>query len=195
MAYLDLIINYHNTAMHYHPKPQTRIFFLDALVTALIHYFLEKKTRIKPELDERGLYTLYMPRFYNIMGYSCLAIGAVFPIAAITVDKSGPAISLLFLICFLMFFAFGVLSILFYRNHRVYFDNTYIEVSNCMGKTKATRWIDLASAKFDINSSMIILKDHNGEKLGVQQHLVGLAYFLQLLEAKKGWSAADLKMN
>jgi H+/Cl- antiporter ClcA len=169
--------------------------FIAETITQILKAFLEKGTGKKLQINERGLYELRMPKFYLILGCFCTMLSLAFVGAMFFSDSSKKFDFILFSLVFGMFAGFGIWSILLYKNHKVLFDETYIEVFNAAGKSKTTRWVDFSVAKFTYNTGMLALKDHNQQKLSINQHLIGLGGFMQMMEAKTAWSAESLKMS
>lgn len=170
--------------------------FIAEAITAILQVFLEKGTGKRINLDEQGLYHLKMPKFYLISGYCSVVLSLAMLAGMFFADDSKKLQLLLFLIpAFLLFAGLGILGVLLYKNHLVLFNENYIEVFNAVGKSKTTRWVDLSAAKFTYNTGMLTLKDHNQQKLSINQHLIGLGRFMQMMEVKTVWSAESLKMS
>lgn len=175
-----------------------KVNFIAELVTELVNgilrYFLEKGTGKQLRINEQGLYELHMPRFYKILGYCSILLALAFLSAMIFIEESKESTYILFILILLMFGVIGAASILFYLNHKVLFDDTYIEVTNIFGKIKTTRWVDLHIIKFNYNSGVLVLKDYANQKLSVHQHLIGLSLFMEFMKTKTSLPVEQLTM-
>jgi hypothetical protein len=123
-----------------------------------------------------------------------LVIGLIVTIGPILTDKPDAAMFVMMFLMFLIFIGLGLLCVLFYRNHYLRFDNSTIEVRSAFAKTKIINWEEIKSVSFNPSSGLITLKNQNGQKIKVHQHLIGLGRFISYLETKTGWTAKKLKL-
>lgn len=166
---------------------------ITAIVDAIAKHYMKKPTGKSIEADLVGNYTLRMQKTYNILGWFCTTLFVIATVG-ITFDNStdGPSNAFAYVIPafgFLILGGGGVLCILYYRNHQVVFDATYIEVTNPLGKVKTSTWDKIIKTKFSHTTGLLTLTDSDGQKLRVNQHLIGLGTFVHLLESKTGLAA------
>ena len=82
---------------------------------------------------------------------------------------------------------------LYYKNHRVIFDQNIIKATNIYGKTTEVEWKFIEEIKFSALSGMITVKSYD-KKAKLHQHLVGLISFIEEMEAQTKYTAQDLKI-
>lgn len=156
------------------------------IVDAITRAYLDKSTNVNIDEDPQGDYTIRMHKFYNILGWSCAVI-AVVPLVAMIFDMPD-LLTLLVLVPFylLMFGFFAALGILTYRNHQVVFNHTYIVVTTPLGKVKTATWKSIVEVRFNSTTGFAKLTDQNGQKLRVNQHLVGRNDLIRMLHRQTG---------
>jgi glucan phosphoethanolaminetransferase (alkaline phosphatase superfamily) len=163
-----------------------------AVSTALA--FLSKATGTSIATDESGLYNLRMNKFYGMMGLVGLVFGLLFliflPLTAEQIDKG---ILTGIVLMLLIFWGTGIPCFMYYRNHKVSFDNNSIKTTNVYGKVKEIQWSDISDIRFNAFSGLLVLKTNN-ETIKVHQHLVGLLKFIEHIENKTKWTRKELKV-
>lgn len=156
------------------------------VVDTIVKHYFNKPAAKRIEADWQGNFTLRMRKRYYILGriyvvFAC-AITALLvfkpPVGLFTITTAA-----FFLLAFL---GAGVLYILYYRNHWVTFDDTYIEVSNPRGNVITTTWNKIVKAKFNLLTDILTLTDEDGQKLKLAKPLTGLNTFVTLLKQKTG---------
>lgn len=162
-------------------------------VAATLSY-LNKATGKHVDSNENGEFLLRMNKLYNIVGYVGLGTGVIVTVGPFLTDKPDFAMYVMIFLMFLIFIGLGLLSVLFYRNHYLRFDNSKIEVRSPFAKTRTIKWDEMKSASFNPGSGFLTLKDKNGQKIKVHQHIVGLGRFVSYLESKTDWTAKKLKL-
>lgn len=164
---------------------------IGVIVAATLGY-LNKKASTHTQPKQDGWYLLRMHRLYNFMGYLGILLGIVVGIGPVLTDEADLAMYITIFLAFLIFMGLGILSVLFYRNHYLRFNDTDIEVSNAYGKITRTSWDNLIDGRFNISSGLITLTDSDGTKLKIHQHLIGLGGFVGLMEQKTKIKAKDI---
>jgi hypothetical protein len=161
-------------------------------ITMALEALINRATGKRIEADWEGRYTLRMQKAYNILGWICGVI-ACSPVVALFFEvptNIGGWVAFGFL-----FFSFGfaaALCILYYRNHQVVFDKTYIEVTSPLRKVTTSTWDKVVKTKYSYNAGLLTLIDSDGQKLKINHHLIGLATFVSLLESKTGfWTGLE----
>lgn len=162
-------------------------------VVATLSY-LNKATVKHVESNENGEFLLRINKLYAIVGYAALAMGLIVITGIILTEKLDFAMYIIVLLLFLIFIGLGSLCVLNYRNDYLRFDNSKIQVRSPFGKTKEMYWNDIKSAKFNRLSGWIILKDKDGRKIKVHQHMVGLSTFISYLESNTDCTVKKLKL-
>ena len=179
----------------HHSMNVNYIFYpIVSLAVATTLTYLNKATKKNVTANESGEFILRMHKLYKITGYIAIVIGLIVTIGPIFSDKPGKEIYLLMFLMFLIFIGLGTLSVLYYENHYLLFDNSKIEVRNALGKTKTINWNDVQKAKFNPTSGLLTLSDSNGIKVRIHQHLVGLGKFITCLESRTHFTAAKLRL-
>ena len=165
-----------------------------SLTTGIVFRYLKKSTQKSQLPLENGQYRLRIHKFYLILGLISFVVGLAMVIGSILTISPDITMYIMIFIMFLVFVGLGTLSILYYRNYYVQFDNSYVEVMNAFGKLSSMRWDEIKTAKFNFNSGLLTLAG-NGKRIKIHQHLVGINRFMNYLEKKTGWTAKGLKMN
>lgn len=156
------------------------------IVEAITREYLRKKTDIHTEKDWQGDFTLRVHKFYNILGWGCATIACV-PIIGFLFDPPDLLTLLIVVPSFILMFGFfAALGIMSYRNHKVVFNKTYLMVTTPLGKVKTTTWKKIVGIKFNATTGFLKLTDEDGQKLRVNQHLVGRSDFLHMLQMQTG---------
>ena len=163
-------------------------------ITTALEALINKATAKRIVADWEGKYTLRMQKAYNILGWICGVI-ACCPIVALFFEM--PVNISEWVIFGFLFVSFGfaaALCILYYRNHRVVFDKTYIEVTSPLGKVTTSTWNKIVKTTYSYNAGVLTLIDSEGQKLKVNHHLIGLNTFLSLLGSKTGFGT-EIEMH
>ncbi|SDF55051.1 hypothetical protein [Chitinophaga filiformis] len=155
-------------------------------ITMALEAVINRATKKRVEANWEGRYILRMQKAYSILGWVCGMIACT-PIVVlffeVPSDISGwIALGFLF---FSMGFA-AALCILYYRNHQVAFDKTYIEVTSPLRKVTTSTWDKVVRTKYSYNAGLLTLIDSDGQKLKINHHLIGLSTFVSMLESKTG---------
>ncbi|QHS59230.1 hypothetical protein [Chitinophaga agri] len=163
---------------------------IEHAITVVAEAMINKGTGRRPEVDFGGIYTLRMQTAYNILGWICACI-AFIPVVVLFFEM--PANTGEWLAFGFLFFSFGFMAarcILYYRNHKVIFDKTYIEVTSPLRNVTTSTWDKIVRAKYSYNAGLLTLTDMHGQQLKINHHLIGLAAFVNLLESKTGLRTA-----
>ncbi len=163
-----------------------------AVSTALA--FLTKSTGKSIATDESGKFNIKMNKFYGIMGIISLVFGLLFLIfLPLTTEPNDSGIWFIVILMLLIFWGAGIPCLMYYKNHRVSFDDNLIVVTNVYGKVKEIKWSDILNIKFKVFSGLLVLTTKN-EIIKVHQHLVGLSKFIEVIENKTKWTRKELKI-
>jgi hypothetical protein len=93
-----------------------------------------------------------------------------------------------------MFWDMGIPMVLWFKNHRLKFNQTDIEVINVYGQRNSIAWKEINSISFNHFSGFITITDPKGTRLKAHQHLVGLSVFTNMMEAKTLWTVEELRL-
>lgn len=149
-------------------------------VTAGIMALLVRGINKKVTAGLQGEYFMRLPKAYFYTGILCLLIALVMVTGYFI--PGGDTVMLIVLTLTLAFFGWGgILMLLYYKNHYLRFDNSFIEVRDYRGRIKYMTWKDIEEVKFNSVSGLLILQGKSGDKLKVSQYLVGLKIFLDHL--------------
>ncbi|GAB4092006.1 hypothetical protein [Flaviaesturariibacter terrae] len=162
-------------------------------VSASLHY-LNKTSAKQPEPGDDGKYLLRMNKLYHYVGLVGIVIAFVFAVVPPIADEPDLTMLVLILLMLLLFGGLGVHSFLLYRNHFLQFDDQVIRVRNPRGAARSVDWDSLQRATFQPFSGYLVLTTTDGSKLKIHQHLVGVQRFVTLLQAKKGWTAGEMRL-
>ncbi len=165
---------------------------LIAVVVSLA--FLTKATGKTIITDKTGFYSLRMNKFYGIAGLLGLGIGLVFSIfLLLTEDSNDSGVIVGLILVPLIFWGSGIPCLMYYRNHRLSFNNKIIRVINVYGNQREIQWQDILDIKFQVMSGLLILKTAD-KVIKVHQHLVGLSKFMEYIESKTRWDRKELRV-
>lgn len=156
------------------------------IAEAISTHQLNKATGKNITANWQNDFTLRMQKAYNILGWICIGIAAFSIVPLITGHPNNIYLFILLPFGLLFFGGAGWLFILYYRNHQVVFDDTYIVVTGPFKKVTTSRWDKIVTTKFNNTTGLLTLTDEDGQKLRMNQHLIGLQKFTHLLTAKTG---------
>ncbi len=163
-----------------------------AVSTALA--FLTKSIAKSIDADERGMFKLRMNKLYGILGIISIVIGLLFLIfLLLTSEPNDSGIWGGVILTILIFWGLGIPCLMYYRNHRVTFDDNSIVVTNVYGKVKEIKWSDISDVRFKTFAGLLVLTT-TSEQIKVHQHLVGLSKFIEYIENKTKWTRKELKV-
>lgn len=132
-----------------------------------------------------------MNRFYQILGYISIGFASIFVIAALYYQEK--EMYVMGLAMLLLFGGLGIPCLLYYRNHKLKFNDDKITVQNWRKKNQEISWAEIDEIKFNPFSGYLKLRGVN-RKLTIHQHLVGLKEFIKKMEEKTKWKASELKL-
>ncbi len=159
-------------------------------VSFTLNYMNEGASR-KIEKNKNGETELRMNKLYQILGYTCIVMTSIFLVAALYYQDR--ELYLIGGIILLIFGGLGVSLLMYYRNHRLIFNDQRIIVYNWRGKPKQLNWNEIEQIKFNLISGYLKVTS-NATKLIIHQHLVGLKVFLKKMEEKTKWKAEELNL-
>ena len=170
------------------------LYSLIGIAVSLALLFLTKSTDQNVSVDADGFYNLRMNKFYGIIGVVAILIGVLFgilmPLREERID-SGLIFGIVLML--VIFCGTGIPCLMYYRNHRVSFDNKSIKVINVYGNRKEIQWSDISDIKFRALSGLLVIYTSN-ESVKLHQHLVGLGKFMGVLETKTKWTREELRI-
>lgn len=164
------------------------------IAVTLTMVFLKNATGKEVKIAEDGCYKLRMNKLYGIIGVVCVLMGLIFLISLpFMVDEINAGIVGVMTLVLAICWGSGIPCLLYYRNHRISFDDRSIHVTDVYGKSRTIEWSQITDANFSAFSGLLVLKTEN-EKVKVHQHLVGLSKFMKTLENKIQWTTKELKV-
>tara|TARA_R110002074_G_scaffold108432_5_gene234027 strand:- start:1436 stop:1978 length:543 start_codon:yes stop_codon:yes gene_type:complete len=156
--------------------------------------FLTKSTGDKIDADEQGAFHLKMNKLYLIAGLGGLIMGLVFLILIpLIADNTTMVIVFIVLLILSIAWGTGIPCLMYYKNHRLTFDDLTITVTNVYGKQKQIKWEGINNMKFSPMSGLLTITNKTDE-IKIHQHLVGLSSFIDSVEKKTNWTAEKLKL-
>jgi len=129
---------------------------------------------------------LFAGIFFTIIGISC------FFLMILNNDIKSYIMAVLSLI---ILGGFGVPSLMWYFNHKVSFNNEYLQVTNSFGKTSEMKWSEITAIKYHNGIGTLQFANSIGSKLKVHQHIKGLANLFTMIEEKTSYSEKDFKIG
>jgi hypothetical protein len=167
------------------------IFYLIISILILIFLFLINKSSNKEiEFNKNETVTFRMNKFYLYFGIIGLFIGLISSISIFLNERD----FLLAITFFTMFSSSGLFLVLMYKNHQITTLENKIEIFNTIGKKKTIHWEEIKDVKFDFFKGNLTLKDGNGEKLKINQHIVGFKSIIQILKDKTKINFETIKL-
>ena len=153
--------------------------------------YLNKGANQNVEKRKNGDIELGMNRLYQTLGLAGVGSAVVFIAVALFIhEKEVYIISTLMV---LLFGGLGVPCLMYYKNHKVTFNDKTISVQNWKGKTNNITWTEINRIKFNPFSGYLKIYGLD-KKLTIHQHLVGLKEFVKKMEEKTKWKANELKL-
>jgi len=168
------------------------LYGLIGIAVAVALAFLNKAASNQTTLNEFGWYELRMNRLYQIVGVLVGIMGLSFLYLLIGERDSAAFITIVILS--LGFAYLGLYCWLWYRNHRVKFNEETIKASNAFGKSNSIKWSEISKISYNSFSGLISVMDQQGAAVKIHQHLVGLNTFVEFMEQRTKWNAKDLKL-
>lgn len=154
--------------------------------------YLNKASSKKVSKNENGWHELRMNRLYQFIGISTGILGLSF--LYLTIGEQYSSSLIIILVISLGFTGLGFTCFLWYRNHKLRFNNKTIITSNVYGKQNSLNWEDISNISFNGVSGQITLTNKAGNTVKAHQHLVGLSSFVELIELKTKWTVKALKL-
>ena len=127
---------------------------------------------------------LKIGKFYQIVGYHGIVMAFIFPIGALFYQET--EMYIMGVTLFLLFGGLGLLLVMYYRNHRLRFDDHKIIVHSWRNKIEEITWQEIEEIKFNQTSGYLKIMGIN-KKLLIHKDLVGLHEFIQKMEEKTDW--------
>jgi uncharacterized membrane protein len=170
------------------------LYAVIGIVVSTVFAFLTKGTSKSVAIDQNGHYNLRMNKLYGIMGVIGLVFGLLFLIfLPLTVGIYDRDVWVGVILMLLIFWGTGIPCLMYYRNHRITFNENSVSVVNVYGKVNEIKWSSVLDIKFKALSGLLVLSTKD-EIVKVHQHLVGLSEFVELIEKKTKWTRKDLKV-
>lgn len=161
------------------------------LVVSFMMSYMNKGASQKIEENENGEIELQMNKLYQIIAYISIAIAIVFIIAAVYYQDN--EIYLVSGLMLLLFGGLGVLVLMYYRNHKLKFGEERLVVQNWKGQKTELKWTEINHVKFNPFSGYLKINSLT-KSLTIHQHLIGLRSFIEKMEEKTKWKAAELNL-
>lgn len=167
------------------------IFYLIISILILIVLFLLNKSsnkEIKYSQDE--IVRFRMNRFYLYFGIVAIIIGFI---SSITIFLNNLDL-LMGIIFFIALSSTGLFLVLIYKNHQIITFENKIEIFNTIGQKKTMLWEELEEVKFDFVKGNLVLLDRKGEKLKINQHIVGFKAIIQKIKNHTNINIEKIKL-
>lgn len=151
--------------------------------------YMNKGTNQSVGRNAEGFVELRMNKFYQILGYVVLGLG--FIILLVIIYYQEKEMTLIGALAILFVVGLGLPVLLYYRNHKVYFNEETVTVISWTGKKQVIRWEEIQKISFNAFSGYLKLFGL-ANKVKMHQHLVGLKEFIKMMEEKTNWTAKSI---
>ncbi len=149
------------------------------IITAALLLYADFKSSKRLRKNIHGKYQLKLNNSYKWVGFACCLIGAFLLNAAISAGNKD--IYAIASVAILLFFVLGILTLVWYYNYEVVFDDKKINITNWKGKKNTLSWTEIENMKFNASSGYLKVYTKSGKHL-VFQHSVGFVEFLKMME-------------
>lgn len=153
--------------------------------------YLNKGASLKTESIKGEKVHLRMNKLYLIIGYVGVGIAIAFSIG--TMFFYEPGLEILCGLIWLIMGGTGTACLVYYRNHKVVFDEEQFVVSNWKGNNSTFRWNEISSVKFKPISGYLKVKDLS-KGSNIHSHLIGLSMFIDKLDELTEFKRNNLKL-
>lgn len=164
---------------------------LVGFVVTLVMTFLNKAAGKQLMKSESGEYELRIHNLYNMIGLSAVGIGLIGIVAFLVYQE--PDMIYMAIVLNIIFTPLGIVCILWYKNHKLIFNEKEVTTVNWLGKATTIQWTAINSINFNPFSGQVILKA-NKTTLKAHQHLMGLSDFFTTLTLKTNLPIDGLKL-
>lgn len=169
------------------------LYLIIGILVTLVMSYLNKNSNREIQPKNNGVFYLRLHKMYWYIGLGGIIfgiVGFVLP-GLLVIDTNGWIIGLFFLS---LFGGLGTACLLWYKNHKLFFDTNKIASTSVFSRKTEMKWESIISVKFNPISGVLIFKDSNGLKVKAHLHLVGIKELLNMLEHKTVWKIKDLKL-
>ena len=166
-------------------------YVLIGMAVTLVINYMNKGASQEIEKGLNGEVELRMNKFYQTLGYVSIGIALIFILIALYYQET--EMYIIGVLMLLLFGGLGLFCLMYYRNHRLNFNDEKIIVHNWRRKIEEISWGEIDEIKFNPFSGYIKVRGLN-KNLRIHQHLVGLKEFTESMEKKTKWKASKLKL-
>jgi len=165
---------------------------LSMILTAALSWWLWKSASRNVEPASNGRFHLRVHWIYLVLGFFSFILGII-SLAVFTTTSSDFTIGLLIpIIGIVIFWGAGLPCVLYYRNHMVWFDDSFITVSDVWGNLNTVSWISLRGIELRKYSGLLRVTLDDGSYFSLNPHLVGLNQLLSKIEEKTNLVAPQI---
>lgn len=164
---------------------------ITSLVTVLLFWYSEVKSNQKRRKEITGRFVLKANLTYKIVGFITTFIGILLANAVMLhwneeIAILGPVTTSIFLIA-------GILTLLFYYNYSIEFDNKRIIATNLKNSMKSMLWSEVDTITYSRGLRFLFVKS-SSEKIVITQDSVGFISFIEMMETTTEYTAEQLKI-
>ena len=155
---------------------------LTAFVTSVAMNYLNKSSEQEVVVNGLGYTVLRMNKLYKILAWICIGITLSCLFTAIYLQEEA-----MYIVSFLMllfFGGFGFALLMYYKNHKIEFNDDLIIINSWKGERDELRWDEIETVKYNKLTGHLKLH-YKKKKLSIHEHLVGFKMLLNKLEEKK----------
>jgi hypothetical protein len=156
-----------------------------SVLVPLLLYFLNKASKKNVAASGEGSYELRMNNLYLLMGIMSAFLGLLFLLMPVLSNEYSLEIFIASGVMFLVFIGFAVPCILWYKNHRLFFNEQGFILKGAYGKKLQIKWEDISQVSFSSFTGVITVVDRQGNIAKAHQHLVGFSSFVKMLLVQK----------
>lgn len=143
------------------------------------------------ETNVEGNFELRMSKLYQFLGIGSILLFGGFSIYGVLFGDKTDAVAAI--ITFIVLGGLGALMTIFYRNHKVWFNQQIITIQNWRGRKTSIEWGDIVKMHFNHLGGYLKIETKD-KVLKIHQHLIGLKEFTDLMEKKTKWTAKKLRI-
>lgn len=166
-------------------------YALIGVAVSFVMLYINKAASKPVAENAEGQRVLEVNKLYLVIGWLGIAMGVGSLLLMVFMWE--PGIEVPAIISTLLFGGSGYMMLLYYRNHKVVFDEERVTVIGWTGKRFSVKWAEINDIKFNSLSGYIKLYGL-GEKANIHFQIMGIKSFLDMMEAKTNWRAKDLRI-
>ena len=156
-----------------------------SILTPLLLYFLNRASKQNAVALADGGYELRMNVMYLVIGVIGIGVGLFSLFIPLLADEYSVEIFIATSFIFMLFMGLAIPCFLWYKNHRLSFNDVAITSKDAYGKIQRINWSDVNQVRFNSFTGVVDVLGKQGSIAKAHQHLVGFSSFIKVLQAQK----------